>query len=265
MDSEKALRLLRDRLRDVQELARVHAPAFDTWRAKTEVDLGNTFPEGDHVNPFRTVWFPRHTTGPLGTSQAVLKQDFESQASESIGLLEGAIHEVTVYWAPSQRERAVNVPRAATRSERVFVVHGHDLATRAEVVEALETLGLDAVLLSAKANEARSVMEKLEHETDVGYAVVPYSPDDQVVGEAEDAVWRARKSVVLEQGYFIGTLVRDEVTILGRSPEALDIPSDDLGAMYVDFDAGGAWRLKLALELKAAELPIDIDCLLCGT
>jgi predicted nucleotide-binding protein len=39
----------------------------------------------------------------------------------------------------------------------------------------------------------------------------------------------------------------------------VEIPSDYAGVLYVELDDRGAWKLELAKELKAANLPVDMN------
>lgn len=68
---------------------------------------------------------------------------------------------------------------------------------------------------------------------------------------------RARQNVVFELGYFIGRLGRNRVCALYR--EGVEIPSDYSGVLYIKLDEAGGWRLALAKEMKAAELPVDMN------
>jgi predicted nucleotide-binding protein len=85
-------------------------------------------------------------------------------------------------------------------------------------------------------------------------AVVLLTPDD--VGDAKDgdARPRARQNVILELGYFIGRLGRSRVCALKVGD--IELPSDILGIVWTDFDAGG-WKLGLAKELGAAGYDFD--------
>jgi predicted nucleotide-binding protein len=64
--------------------------------------------------------------------------------------------------------------------------------------------------------------------------------------------------VILEFGFFIGKLGRERVCAL-KTP-GVDEPSDIRGVLYIPLDNGGAWRLKLAAELKAANIDVDLNC-----
>jgi predicted nucleotide-binding protein len=68
---------------------------------------------------------------------------------------------------------------------------------------------------------------------------------------------RARQNVILELGFFLGKLGRKRVCALYQ--HNVEIPSDYAGVLFVPIDSGGAWRLPLARELKAAGLDIDMN------
>jgi predicted nucleotide-binding protein len=142
-------------------------------------------------------------------------------------------------------------------SGKVFVVHGHDEAARETVARFLSRLDLTPVILHEQASQGRTIVEKLEHHGDVGFAVVLLTPDD-VGGISPDHLQpRARQNVVLELGYFLGRLGRDHVCALHRGE--LELPSNYMGVIYIPFDSGGGWRIELAKELKAAGFNVDMN------
>lgn len=150
-------------------------------------------------------------------------------------------------------------PSPARATNKVFVVHGHDVATLETVARFLERLDLSPVILHEKADRGRTVIEKFEAHSDVRYAVVILTPDD--VGakatERTDLKLGARQNVILELGYFLGTLGRTHV--VGLRAEDVEIPSDLAGVLYIPLDSAGAWKLKLAREMKAAGLDVDMN------
>lgn len=170
----------------------------------------------------------------------------------------------------SVRERLELIPVAAgvnrttainnrIRTNKVFVVHGHDEAARETIARFLEKFGIEAVILHEQATGGRTIIEKLEHYSDVDFAVVLLTPDD-VGGKGvpnPDLQPRARQNVVLELGYFAGKLGRTHVCALYRGP--LELPSDIVGVGYVPLDSSGGWRLQLAKELKAAGFDVDMN------
>lgn len=139
---------------------------------------------------------------------------------------------------------------------RVFIVHGHDEASRETVARFLTTIGLDPVILHEQANKGMTIPEKLDAYANVGFAVALLTPDDEGrVKEGADLQFRARQNVILELGYFVGRLGRERVCALLRGQ--VEIPSDYVGVVYTPFDEGGGWRQKLAQELEAAGYDID--------
>lgn len=143
-------------------------------------------------------------------------------------------------------------------SRRVFVVHGHDGEAREIVARFLKTIEFEPVILHEQANQGRTVIEKVEANSDVGFAVVLLTADDlgrSVKGEQLEP--RARQNVLLELGYFIGKLTRAKVCALKRGE--LEIPSDFAGVVWEKMDDGNGWKMALARELKAAGYTVDLN------
>jgi predicted nucleotide-binding protein len=141
------------------------------------------------------------------------------------------------------------------RSRRVFIVHGHDEGAREAVARFLERIGFEPIILHERANQGRTVIEKVEAHSEVGFAVVLLTPDDVGCIKGGSPEPRARQNVLLELGYFIGKLTRARVCTLKVGE--LDIPSDWRGVVDEPFDKGGAWKQTLARELAAADFEID--------
>jgi len=143
----------------------------------------------------------------------------------------------------------------------VFVVHGRDEVVCEAVARFISRLELTPVILHEQAHEeasqGRTLVEKLEHHGNVGYAVVLLTPDDVGGSCSKELQFRAQQDVVLELGYFIGRLGRDHVCAVHRGE--LELPSDDMSVIYIPFDGSGGWRLTLAKGLKAAGFPVDMN------
>lgn len=142
-------------------------------------------------------------------------------------------------------------------SNKVFIVHGHDGEARETVARFLEKMGLQAIILHEQANQGRTVIEKVEANGDVGFAVVLLTPDDLGCAKGGVPEPRARQNVLLELGYFIGRLGRAKVCALKRGE--LEIPSDFAGVVWEKMDSGSSWKLALARELKAAGHDVDLN------
>ncbi len=142
----------------------------------------------------------------------------------------------------------------------VFIVHGHDEALKQQVARTVERLtGTSPIILHEQTDGGRTIIEKFElHANDVGYAVILLTGDDRggLAGSDEQRL-RARQNVVFEFGYFVGRLGRPRVTVLHA--EGVELPSDLSGVLYTPVDLGGAWQVKLAKEMKAAGMPVDLN------
>lgn len=158
-----------------------------------------------------------------------------------------------------QAEPKLIVPK----SNRIFIVHGHDGEARETVARFISTIGLEPVILHEQANRGRTVIEKVEANSDVGFAIVLLTADD--LGRSKDATElepRARQNVLLELGYFIAKLGRDHVCALKRGDVA--IPSDFAGVVWEEMDSKGGWKQSLGRELQAAGQPIDWNLVMRG-
>jgi len=70
---------------------------------------------------------------------------------------------------------------------KVFVVHGHDRASKAEVAGFIRKLGFEPIILHERPNRGRTLITKFREEAaGAGFAVVLMTPDD--LGKAETGV-----------------------------------------------------------------------------
>jgi predicted nucleotide-binding protein len=149
----------------------------------------------------------------------------------------------------------------ASSEKAVFVVHGHDVGVRESVARLIEKQGLRAIVLQEQPNEGRTVIEKFEkYAGEVEYAIVLLTADDIGASRAtpDRLRPRARQNALLELGYFAGRIGRSNVCALLEGDD-IELPSDIVGIVYVPLDRGGAWRMTLAKEMKAAGLPVDLN------
>ena len=141
------------------------------------------------------------------------------------------------------------------KSEKIFIVHGHDGEAREMVARFISQIGLTPIILHEQANRGRTVIEKVEANSDVGFAVVLLTPDDEGCVKGGQPEPRARQNVLLELGYFIGKLTRERVCALKKGD--LEIPSDFAGVVWEVMDTAGGWKQALSRELQAAGYDID--------
>lgn len=149
------------------------------------------------------------------------------------------------------------------KTNKIFIVHGHDEALKHRVARFVNTLELEEVILDEQVNAGMTIIEKFEqHAKNVGYAIVLLTHDD--MGYPKDSPTnirpRARQNAIAELGYFLHALGRNNIAIL--CSENIEIPSDFSGVLYLPTD-GDQWQLRLAKEMKAPGLNIDMNKLCC--
>lgn len=202
--------------------------------------------------------FPINPT--LNDHRRMFRERIEDKVSRLQGILAKLplLHcVVPTSGAPDRRGSDV-----AEASKRVFVVHGHDDAAKQSVARFLERICLVPIILHEQPSSGKTIVEKLECYSDVGFAVVLLTPDDvggerQKAGNAQQLHSRARQNVIAELGYFVGKLGRAKVSVLYKS--GVELPSDFNGVVYIAMEADDSWHLKLAKELRAAGYQIDLN------
>ncbi|RJL48663.1 DNA-binding protein [Pectobacterium carotovorum] len=146
----------------------------------------------------------------------------------------------------------------STDKNKVFIVHGRDEHAKTEAARFVERLGFSAVILHEQASSGKTIIEKIESHTNVGFAIVLYTPCDVGCINGEDFPKpRARQNVVFEHGYLIGKLGRHNVCALVKGD--VEIPNDISGVVYVTFDSDGAWHFKVAKEMRNSGYTVDMN------
>lgn len=134
---------------------------------------------------------------------------------------------------------------------QVFIVHGHDEHAKNDAKAYVESHGLEPIILHLQASGGRTIIEKIDHYSNVGFGIVLYTECD--TGAKRNTLgfkWRARQNVVFEHGYLIAKLSRSRVAALVKGD--VETPNDISGVVYVAMDAAGAWRTELDEELREA-------------
>ncbi len=141
------------------------------------------------------------------------------------------------------------------KSNKVFIVHGHDGEARESVARYLERIGFEPIILHEQANRSRTIIEKIEANRDVSFAVILLTPDDEGCVKGGTPEPRVRQNVLLELGYFMAHLGRENICALKRGH--VEVPSDFAGVVWEAMDENGGWKSNLARELQAAGHSID--------
>ena len=178
-------------------------------------------------------------------------------------LLKSMIDEIEEYWEDDEPAATATATAKEQRTtNEVFIVHGTDVGAKDAVARLLTKLGLEPVVLHEQPNQGRTIIEKFEEYAQVSFAVVLLTPDDigGRHGQLDGLQPRARQNVIFELGFFLGKLGRRGTCALLK--EAVEIPSDYDGVLYIPMDDHGAWQMKLVGELKGAGLDVDANRIL---
>ncbi|MEH7084794.1 nucleotide-binding protein [Neobacillus drentensis] len=142
---------------------------------------------------------------------------------------------------------------------RVFIVHGHDDLAKTEVARFIEQLGLFPIILHEQANKGKTIIEKIEEYSNVGFGIVLYTPCD--IGAQKDSKnnlkQRARQNVVFEHGFLMGKIGRENVAALVKGE--VETPNDISGVVYINMDPFHGWQRELIKELKESGYEINIE------
>ncbi|WP_293935467.1 nucleotide-binding protein [Iodobacter sp.] len=145
----------------------------------------------------------------------------------------------------------IPTPPGEFNKKQVFIVHGHDEIAKLEMADFIKSLNLEPIILHLQASSGRTIIEKIEHYSNVGFGVVLYTPCD--VGSKAGALsssYRARQNVVFEHGYLIGKLGRSRVAAIVKGQ--VETPNDISGVVYTALDTDGEWKASLTKEIRAA-------------
>ncbi len=264
---EKAIEKIESLIERIDELQKIErgSAQFKKWIRDSQVALEYIFgKESRHITDFNQI---RYSFGSFSssTSDHKFQQRYVEGLENARFVLVSMIGEIQEYWeeaievdVPSQDgDRIAN--SSQLESKKIFIVHGHDVGTKETVARFITRLGLEPVILHEQPNQGRTIIEKFEDHSAVGYAIALLTPDDAgySIKEPENTRQRARQNVIFEFGYFVGKLGRKNV--VGIVKGDIEAPSDYSGVLYIPMDDSEAWRFLLIKELKSVGYKIDAN------
>ena len=152
---------------------------------------------------------------------------------------------------------APQIKKVKINKNNIFIVHGHDDSIKNEVARFIQTLGYNPIILHEQASSGKTIIEKIESYSNVGFGVVLYSPCDigSKMGDENNLKKRARQNVVFEHGYLIGKIGRENVCALVK--DNIEKPNDISGVVYITIE--NDWKIKLAKELRNSGYIVDMN------
>jgi len=135
-------------------------------------------------------------------------------------------------------------------SKKVFIVHGRDNQRKYELYDFLYSLKLEPIILHDRVNNGKTIIEKIEKNSDVACAIILLTPDDEgrLKNSDDELKTRARQNVIFEAGYFMGKLGRNRTILINGVQDTM---SDIDGILYLDINS---YKSDLMRELKELNL-----------
>lgn len=262
IDPETGIALLKqqiDRARALLSSRPLRKDSYSSWELLTGNYLEKAFGK-DSPNINAVLDAGKYGAFPMNVGEEWWENHRHESLTTQVERLRGLVELLETEARLQQTGTAPSQVKDEVAGLRIFLVHGRDEGSLHEAARYLERLAQKVVILREEPNAGKTVIEKFEKYSDVGFAVVLLTPDDRG-GPVDQSVdlqqKRARQNVILELGFFLGKLGRSRVCALYC--EGVEVPSDYSGVLYVKLDSGGAWRFVLAKELKAAGFPVDMN------
>jgi len=217
---------------------------YHGWRTQVLNYLKSKLSEGNH-----------YYTGFKSSVRA--GANYPSNVNKGIIILKNMIEDINNEILNITETSSIKEVVAKVKSNEIFIVHGHDNLALTQVARYLERLNFKPIILHEQSNSGRTIIEKIENYTNVGFAVVLYTQCDVGGKDRDNLQPRARQNVVFEHGYLIGKIGRNNVCALIKG--TVEAPGDISGVVYTPMDDNEGWHFRLAKELKASGYTIDIN------
>ncbi len=190
-----------------------------------------------------------------------LERDAETRGA-SIVRLKAMVHDASRYgWSGLAKDIQEHLAsRSHNPLQRVFIVHGRDPRSYREQLARLieRATPLEALILDEQPNRGLTLIDKFKaHARGDCIAIILMTGDDLAFPEGEDpstAKRRPRQNVILELGYFLGTLAPERTIVLREAD--IESPSDIAGVTY--YELNPTWKTKVAKELQALGVEVDL-------
>lgn len=263
MNKQQKVALISDLMERMVSLVPLSYNEASNLQKEAEMIIKNIVEESsaDYIKSIKNIGFSP-SVYPASTS---LELDVWNSGKQSfLGVLGTIKREIELFSTDVVESSDEIKSEEITKTNKVFIVHGHDDAMKLDVARTIEKLKLDAIILHEQDDEGKTVIEKFESNAiECNFAVILLSPDDMAFprGKEEDKKYRARQNVILELGYFIGSIGRKRVlTLVKDDPSSkLEIPSDYAGVVYTQYDGNGGWKSALVKALKVNGYDVDAN------
>jgi len=228
----------------------------DQWHRFNITFLEHIFDRDEIADEYKNTSSVNLRLNPTFSEQVVILRGY----IEALINVLASIEERLPLYAEAVSATLPPVNQVVNNLKSVFIVHGHDEKLKHEVARIVERLGLNPIILSEQVSQGSTVIHKFKkHAAESAFAIILLTPDDMgySIRNPEINKPRARQNAILELGYFLGVLKEENVVVLVSGE--VELPSDYHGVVYIHVDNN--WQIKLAQEMRAAGLEIDLNLL----
>jgi predicted nucleotide-binding protein len=218
------------------------------------------YPDNDYMksynyagfNLFGGIQFGKVENDPIATNKNHVNYKVES--------LKSLLNKIDLFKS-EKINTTLTVTKTLSKNE-IFIVHGHDDLAKTQVARFIEKLKLKPIILHEQVNSGKTIIEKIEKFSNVGFGIVLYTPCDKGCenGKETNLSNRARQNVVFEHGYLIGKVGRQHVCALVKGD--IETPNDISGVIYIAMNDNNSWQFEIAKEMKNSGYNIDLNNLL---
>jgi predicted nucleotide-binding protein len=217
----------------------------DYIKLKSDVDIWNdynfemlkqvfNYPDNDYMDSYNHAGYT--FMGQMGEVQNNPIQTKKNLIGYKVAELKSLLAKADLIRS-EKANNSMNVQTARQISKSdVFIVHGHDDLAKTQAARFIEKLGLKPIILHEQTSSGKTIIEKIEEYSNVGFGIVLYTPCDKGCKNGDETKWlnRARQNVVFEHGYLIGKIGRQNVCALVKGE--VEVPNDISGVVYVKMD-----------------------------
>ena len=250
---EKLQKLIDDADELIKKKVTAGDPEFGGWEFRVKKYIKEKFGENSFaMDEFKKISF---TLGcfVLGTPHS----DFVDACREGLEMAK----EILKVYIEDLGDKQFNTLSSDSKNikkndyNRIFIVHGHDVALKEKVARIIEKQHIKAIILGEQTNKGKTIIEKFEEYADVPCAICLFTKDDIVIDKSpQKELLRARQNVVFETGYFMGKIGRDRIIILSDSE--IEMPSDLSGVLYI---SNNNWETDVLKEIRRIGYSIDMN------
>ncbi len=193
------------------------------------------------------------------TPSSTFEKSWNNGKANAINIIDALIEDIKLFETIDNVKSEDSLNKFDVDFSKVFIVHGRDDGAKEAVARFIDKLGFVATILHEQTNSGATIIEKIEKNTDVGFGIVLYTACDVggIKTDLDNLKPRARQNVVFEHGFLMGKIGRENVVALVKGN--VEIPNDISGVVYESMDEGGAWKYKIAREMKSSGYDVDMN------